>query len=120
MQKAEIVAYIQRYAATFQLPIHEGVSVCKVQREEEQLFSIATSAGEYTANQGVLDAVNRLSLVVSGEPDPGPPEVKVVEVESNFKSAEETDVQGSSVLVIVLLLAATIIPMATYYWYQRG
>jgi uncharacterized protein len=92
---------------------------------EETARSIATETmltpirdGNY--NQGVLDAVNRLSLVVSGEPDPGPPEVKVVEVESNFKSAEETDVQGSSVLVIVLLLAATIIPMATYYWYQRG
>jgi uncharacterized protein len=71
-------------------------------------------------NQGLLDAANRLSVVLSGEPDPGPPEVKVVEVESTFKSAEETDDKSAGVLVIVLLLAATIIPMATYYWYQRG
>jgi uncharacterized protein len=92
---------------------------------EETARSIATETmltpirdGNY--NQGLLDAVNRLSLVVSGQPDPGPPEVKVVEVESTFKSADETDVQGSSVLVIVLLLVATIVPMATYYWYQRG
>jgi uncharacterized protein len=70
-------------------------------------------------NQGLLDATNRLSLVLSGEPDPGPPEIKVVEVESTFKSAKETDVRGASIIVVVLLLAATIIPMATYYWYQR-
>ncbi len=74
-------------------------------------------AGNY--NQGFLDAASRLSLVLSGEPDPGPPEIKVVEVESTFTKAEETDDQSASVIVVVLLLAATIIPMATYYWYQR-
>jgi uncharacterized protein len=71
-------------------------------------------------NQGLMDAANRLSLVLSGEPDPGPPEIKVVEVESTFKTAKETDDKSAGILVIVLLLAATIIPMATYYWYQRG
>lgn len=70
-------------------------------------------------NQGFLDAANRFSLVLSGEPDPGPPEVKVVEVESTFTKAEETDDRSASIIVVVLLLAATIIPMATYYWYQR-
>lgn len=71
-------------------------------------------------NQGLMDATNRLSVVLSGEPDPGPPEIKVVEVESTFKSAKETDDSSAAVVVTVLLLAATIIPMATYYWYQRG
>ena len=71
-------------------------------------------------NQGLLDAASRLTAVLSGEPDPGPPEVKIVEVESTFKSAKETDDKSAGILVIVLLLAATIIPMATYYWYQRG
>jgi uncharacterized protein len=70
-------------------------------------------------NQGFLDAASRLSLVLSGEPDPGPPEIKVVEVESTFTKAEETDDRSASIIVVVLLLAATIIPMATYYWYQR-
>jgi uncharacterized protein len=74
---------------------------------------------EGSYNQGFLDAANRFSLVLSGEPDPGPPEIKVVEVESTFTKAEETDTQSASIIVIVLLLAATIIPMATYYWYQR-
>ncbi len=71
-------------------------------------------------NQGLLDATSRLELVLSGEPDPGPPEVKVAEVESTFKKAEETDDRSAAVLVIVLVVAASVIPMATYYWYQRG
>jgi uncharacterized protein len=71
-------------------------------------------------NQGMLDATNRLSAVLSGETDPGPPEVRVVEVESTFKSAKDTDGKSAAIIVTVLLLAATIIPMATYYWYQRG
>jgi uncharacterized protein len=74
---------------------------------------------EGSYNQGFLDAANRLALVLSGEPDPGPPEVKVTEVESTFTKSEETDDKSASIIVIVLLIAATIIPMATYYWYQR-
>lgn len=70
-------------------------------------------------NQGFLDAASRISSILSGEPDPGPPEIKVVEVESTFTKAEETDDRSASIIVVVLLLAATIIPMATYYWYQR-
>ncbi len=71
-------------------------------------------------NQGLLDATNRLVAVLSGETDPGPPEVRVVEVESTFKSAKDTDGRSAAIIVAVLLVAATVIPMATYYWYQRG
>jgi uncharacterized protein len=74
---------------------------------------------EGSYNQGFLDAANRLSLVLSGEPDPGPPEVVVTEVESTFTKSEETDDKSATILVVVLLIAATVIPMATYYWYQR-
>jgi uncharacterized protein len=74
---------------------------------------------EGSYNQGFLDAANRLSLVLSGEPDPGPPEVIVTEVESTFTKSEETDDKSATILVVVLLIAATVIPMATYYWYQR-
>lgn len=82
--------------------------------------TMLTPIREDNYNQGLMDATNRLSAVLSGEPDPGPPEIKVVEVESTFKSAKETDDRSAAVVVTVLLLAATIIPMATYYWYQRG
>lgn len=71
-------------------------------------------------NQSFVDASDRLVAVLSGEPDPGPPEYdNSVETERTYATAEETAAtRGSSTAwVIVLLVAATVIPMATYYWY---
>ncbi|QLE58628.1 photosystem II repair protein Psb32 [Nostoc sp. TCL26-01] len=69
-------------------------------------------------NQAFLDASDRLVAVLSGQPDPGPPEiVDNVQVEGTFKKAEETDQGNATAWVIGLLIAATIIPMATYYIY---
>ena len=71
-------------------------------------------------NQAFLDASNRLVAVLSGKPDPGPPHMtEIVSVEGTFKKAEETDTGSATIWVIGLLLAATIIPMATYYLYVR-
>lgn len=71
-------------------------------------------------NQAFLDASDRLIAVLSGKPDPGPPQITAsVSTESTFKSAEETDAGNATVWVIGLLLAATIIPMATYYLYVK-
>lgn len=70
-------------------------------------------------NQAFVDASLRISTVLSGKPDPGAPVVAdTLQVESTFKKAEETDTGGSTIWVIGLLIAATVIPMATYYWYQ--
>ncbi|MGJ3251692.1 MAG: photosystem II repair protein Psb32 [Elainellaceae cyanobacterium] len=70
-------------------------------------------------NQALLDAGDRLVAVLSGQPDPGPPVVAdTVQAESTFASAEETDTNNATVLVIGFLVAATIIPMATYYAYK--
>ncbi|MEO0456861.1 MAG: TPM domain-containing protein [Cyanobacteria bacterium P01_A01_bin.114] len=72
-------------------------------------------------NQAFSDASERLVAVLSGEPDPGPPEVEAtIDVEGTFATAEETEANrsNSTVVVIVLLVLATVIPMATYYWYQ--
>lgn len=72
-------------------------------------------------NQALLDASDRLIAVLSGQPDPGPPifEEKV-EVASTYKPGEaaKTERGNSTIWVIGLLLAATIIPMATYFFYQ--
>lgn len=71
-------------------------------------------------NQAFLDASDRLVAVLSGKPDPGPPQIaEKVSVEGTFKKAEETDTGSATIWVIGLLLAATIIPMATYYLYVR-
>jgi uncharacterized protein len=69
-------------------------------------------------NQSLLDASDRIVAVLSGQPDPGPPQVAAVQVEGTFKKAEETNTNNATIWVIGLLLAATIIPMATYYLYQ--
>ncbi len=71
-------------------------------------------------NQSFVDASDRLVAVLSGDPDPGPPVYdNSVETERTYATAEETAAsRGSSTTwVIVLLVAATVIPMATYYWY---
>ncbi len=70
-------------------------------------------------NQAFVDAGDRLIAVLSGAPDPGPPSVETeIQVEGTFTSAEETDSSNATVLVIGFLVAATIIPMATYYAYK--
>lgn len=70
-------------------------------------------------NQALIDAGDRLVAVLSGQPDPGPPAVKdEIQVEGTFTSAEDTDSNNATVLVIGFLVAATIIPMATYYAYK--
>lgn len=68
-------------------------------------------------NQALLDAGRRVSAVLSGETDPGPPEARTVNIESTFTSAEETDDKSATVWVLVLLFFATVIPMVTYFWY---
>lgn len=71
-------------------------------------------------NQGFLDASDRLVAVLSGQEDPGPPVVKdSVQVEGTFATPEETQESNATVWVIGLLIAATVIPMATYFWYVK-
>jgi uncharacterized protein len=71
-------------------------------------------------NQAFLDATDRLVAVLSGQEDPGPPEVQDnVQVEGTFASREETKESNAIPWVIGLLIAATVIPMVTYYWYVR-
>ncbi|WP_008316364.1 photosystem II repair protein Psb32 [Leptolyngbya sp. PCC 6406] len=72
-------------------------------------------------NQAFLDASDRIVAVLSGEPDPGPPVVdQSFEIEGTFATAEETaENRGNATIIVVgFLIAATVIPMATYYLYQ--
>ena len=68
-------------------------------------------------NQAFLDASDRLVAVLSGQPDPGPPAVKEVNIEGTFATAEETNDRSATIWVIGFLIVATIIPMVTYFWY---
>ncbi|MBD2056708.1 TPM domain-containing protein [Oculatella sp. FACHB-28] len=70
-------------------------------------------------NQAFLDASDRLVAVLSGQPDPGPPVVdNTVLVEGTFATPEDTEKSNATVWVVGFLVAATVIPMATYYLYQ--
>ncbi|MEM6835772.1 MAG: TPM domain-containing protein [Cyanobacteria bacterium P01_C01_bin.120] len=72
-------------------------------------------------NQALLTASDRLVAVLSGQADPGPPaEATSFERKSTFASVEETEENRSNATIIVVgfLIAATVIPMATYYLYQ--
>jgi uncharacterized protein len=83
---------------------------------EETLGAALRGGNKY--NQGFLDVSDRLVAVLSGKPDPGPPEViETVKVEGTFTKAEETDQSNATAWVVGLLIAATVIPMATYYIY---
>lgn len=83
----------------------------------ETMFVPIRDGNKY--NQAFLDASDRLVAVLSGEPDPGPPNMEeTIQVEGTFASAEETDTQNSTIWVVVLLVVATVIPMATYFFYQ--
>jgi len=69
-------------------------------------------------NQALLEAADRLIAVLSGKPDPGPPEVKdTISVDGTFATPEETQSSNATVWVIGFLIVATVVPMATYYFY---
>jgi uncharacterized protein len=75
--------------------------------------------GQY--NRAFLNASDRLVAVLSGEADPGPPVVdESFEIVSTFSSAEETEENrgNATVIVVGFLIAATVIPMLTYYAYM--
>ncbi len=72
-------------------------------------------------NEAFVGTMDRLVAVLSGQPDPGPPQEKDnIQVEGTFKTAEETDDQTSTIVVVVILVIATVAPMATYFYFQRS
>jgi uncharacterized protein len=66
----------------------------------------------------LLGASDRLAAVLSGRPDPGPPTLTDnVQVEGTFATPEQTKESNATVWVIGFLVVATVVPMATYYFY---
>ena len=54
MLKDEIVAYIEAFAKTVNPPIHEGVTVTKVSRDDAGLFHVQSTMGKWTADNVVM------------------------------------------------------------------
>ena len=69
-------------------------------------------------NQAFNEAGDRLVAILSGQEDPGPPIMEDdIQIEGTFTKAEDTDDGSATIWVIGFLIVATVIPMATYYWY---
>jgi uncharacterized protein len=87
---------------------------------DETMQAPLRSGNKY--NQAFVDGADRLAAVLSGQADPGPPVViSTPEVGRTYLKAEETEANRTNFLVIVigLLIIATVIPMATWWWYQN-
>jgi putative flavoprotein involved in K+ transport len=54
MPAADIVGYLEKYAASFDPPLVEGVAVTRLRRTPSGVFELATTAGTCTADQVVI------------------------------------------------------------------
>ena len=70
--------------------------------------------------QASVDGLARLSTVLSGGEDPGPPqEIERVTMPTNIPTKAETEESDATKWVIILLVLGTIIPMATWWVFSR-
>ena len=84
----------------------------------ETLVAPLRAGGKY--NQALADVSDRITTILRGEPDPGPPVISAnFEANPNFATAEETKDSNATTIVIVLLIIATVVPMLTYFAYVR-
>ncbi len=70
--------------------------------------------------QASIDGINRISVVLNGGEDPGPPAVTNVSLDySNVPSRSDTESSNGAIWVIGLLIIGTIVPMATWWLFSR-
>ncbi len=70
--------------------------------------------------QASLDALDRITAVLAGGEDPGPPlEQVIMPVESNIPTQEETASSNGFTWIVVLLVVGTVVPMLTWWVFSR-
>jgi len=70
--------------------------------------------------QASVDALDRLSVVLDGGEDPGPPQlIERMPVETNIPTREETASSNALIWVVVLLVVGTLVPMITWWVFSR-
>ena len=70
--------------------------------------------------QASVDGLTRLSVVLNGAEDPGPPEeILRTTLPTNIPTQEETESSNATTWIVVLLVLGTIIPMATWWVFSR-
>ncbi|MGA1476306.1 MAG: photosystem II repair protein Psb32 [Prochlorothrix sp.] len=94
--------------------------------DSETVASIASTTLAYPAqdggryNQALYATQERLSAILSGQGDPGEPQVAsevLNNVNRTYATAEETEGSNATTIVIVVLVIATVVPMVTYFAY---
>lgn len=96
MLRDEIIAYVERYARSFNAPLREGVNVLRVEKTQHG-FQLLTSAGVFTADQVVIAVGNyhrpRFPAIAAQLPE------NIVQVHSaSYKSAQQ--LPAGEVLVV--------------------
>lgn len=81
----------------------------------------AVAAGDERYGTALLDVSNRLIPVLTGDTDPGPPELKSTEVVQNYKTKKETsgDRNKYVTVVVVILVISVVAPLLQTYWYVK-
>eukprot|EP00276_Gloeochaete_wittrockiana_P005661 CAMPEP_0184656938 /NCGR_PEP_ID=MMETSP0308-20130426/16858_1 /TAXON_ID=38269 /ORGANISM="Gloeochaete witrockiana, Strain SAG 46.84" /LENGTH=268 /DNA_ID=CAMNT_0027094273 /DNA_START=176 /DNA_END=982 /DNA_ORIENTATION=+ len=103
--------------------IYGGADLLKALPEDFQKSiledSLAKPSADNRFNEAVNNASERIVAVLSGQADPGAPAMRRATLEANFASKEETEASRgvSATTVVVLLIVATFVPMATYFYY---
>ena len=70
--------------------------------------------------QASVEGLSRISIVLNGGEDPGPPEEIVrTTLPTNIPTQEETQSSNATTWIIVLMVLGTIIPMATWWVFSR-
>jgi len=73
-------------------------------------------------NQALTSSVERISAVLEGKPDPGPPATFEKKKGSNYRTKDETTAKREvfSNVVIGLLVISFVVPMLQYFGYVAG
>lgn len=97
MKKDEIVRYIEAYAASFDPPLREGVTVSRLSRSDSGVFEISTSVGDFTADQVVVATGGYQTAVLPRMAERFPASIKQLH-SSAYKSAD--DLPPGDVLIV--------------------
>lgn len=103
-----------------------GDPALKERLPQTLLTSTASSTMSAPLRQGdryreaSVDGLSRLFAVLQGGEDPGPPRVsEQIMIPTNVPTQEQTENSNATTWILVLLVAGTIIPMATWWVFSR-
>ena len=91
--------------------------VAKSIAEETFLFR----AREEKFGAALVDVADRMTKILSGSGDPGPPRVKERKMQATYRKKEETKKERKKYVAVVLtlLVISVVAPMVQYFWYLR-